>query len=551
MSPSVSFPPSRAGWWFAGALAALPLLLMLPLDFDRCGAFVLLLPALWAGRSELAQAFARVRGGPAWLKLSAGLAGAGVALAVIFARQFAPSLATAASWILLAGAGLVAGQCAANDAHAGRRMLAGLALGTAAGTLVTWLWWVSTGRDAVPLYPHPRILGLHTLSGAIASLALWAHPDTRRAGKTLWLGAGTLTWGGLLWSGGRAPLLALAVAIPCWIFFSPAAQRRKLLGGAALLLGAGLALSAAFWTPNPELGWWHAISRTASAASAGSVSRLSSTRSEFWLATMQRAEKSPWLGYGPDSYRFLTPKLDGEQPHNFVLQAWLDLGLVGAIPLLALLGAVLVLGWKRAGRLGAGAPLAWLAVLTASLAAGLLDGVFYHLLAFLPAVIAFGVALGLVGADSDSSPAPRAPWTLWLLLGSASVVTLLHMGVFYVLADGPPPAPDSWTARSVRRFPSTTFGLWRWLDDWQQTHPAEALAWARWAQDRSPNPVSFHLYAARLLLLQGDRAGAEKELQAALAKAHWLMRPSLEGMLRELQASGNGRPGAEETHVRP
>jgi hypothetical protein len=92
----------------------------------------------------------------------------------------------------------------------------------------------------------------------------------------------------------------------------------------------------------------------------------------------------------------------------------------------------------------------------------------------------------------------------------------------------------------VQRFPSTTFGLWRWLDDWQQTHPADALAWARWAQDRSPNPVTFHLYAMRLLLQRGDRTGAETELQAALAKAHWLMRPGLETMLRQMQASGDG-----------
>jgi O-antigen ligase len=521
--------------------------MVVPLDFDRCGPLLLLLPALWVGRGELAQALGRLRGGPRWLKLLASLTGVGLALSLFFARQFAPSLATAASWILLVGASLVAGQCVANDASAGRRMLAGLALGTAGGALVTWVWWVLTGRDTIPLYPHPRLFGLHALPGAVASLALWVHPENRRAGKTLWLAAGILTWGGLLWSGGRAPLFALAVAIPCWAFFSPPSQRPKLLGGAALLLTAGLALSAVFWTSDPQLGWWHAIDRTAAAASAGSVSQMSSTRSEFWLATVERAEKSPWLGYGPDAYRFLTPKLDGEQPHNFVLQAWLDLGLVGALPLLALLGAVLVLGWKRARRPDHAAALPWLAVLTASIAAGLLDGVFYHLLALLPAMLAFGVALSLVAADSNSasaSPAPvsRAPW---LLLGPAAAVTLLHLSVFYALNLGPTPAPTSWTARSVQRFPSTTFGLWRWLDDWQQTHPADALAWARWAQDRSPNPVTFHLYAMRLLLLRGDRAGAEKELQAAVAKAHRLMRPSLEAMLRQVQGTGDG--GQETT----
>ena len=32
----------------------------------------------------------------------------------------------------------------------------------------------------------------------------------------------------------------------------------------------------------------------------------------------------------------------------------------------------------------------------------------------------------------------------------------------------------------------------------------------------------------------GNTKGAEKELRAALAKAHWSMRPSLETMLRQL-----------------
>lgn len=552
MSSPAPLPPSGAAKWCAAALAVMPFLLVLPLDFDRCGALVLLLPTLWTGRRELASALTCLGRGPGWLILLTGLAAVGAVVSLVFARQFVPALVTSASWILLAATGLIAGQCVRNDATAGRHLLAGLVLGTAGGALVTWVWWLLVGRGfPVPLYPHPRILGLHALSGAIASLALVIHPDTRRSGRTLWFIAGVLTWGGLLWSGGRAPLIGLAVALGCWLFFSPSAQRPKLLGGGALLLGAGMALSAVFWTSNRELGWWHALSRTASAASTGDVSQLSSTRSEFWLATVQRAEKSPWFGYGPDSYRFLTPKLDGEQPHNVVLQAWLDLGVVGALPLLGLLGGALVLGWKRARSPGDTAPLAWLAVLTASVVAGLLDGVFYHLLALLPAMLAFGVALGLVTANSAAVPTEKSASAPWLLLGPAIAVILLHMAVFHVLDVGPPPAPDGWTAKMIRKFPSSTLGLPRWLDAWQQTHPAEALEWARWAQEHSPNPVSFHLYATRLLLLQGDRAGAERELQAALAKAHWLMRPSLETMLRQIQEARDGRPVTGENRSHP
>ena len=531
MSATATPFKSSAATWIAAALVILPFLQALALDFDRCGALVLLLPALWAGRVELVQALARMRTGPIWLKSLAGLAGIAVLLSVVVAQQFAPSLVTAASWVVLTAAGLIAGQCVTRDATAGRRMLGGLALGTAVGTLAVWALWVLGGRGTVPLYAHHRHLGLHALAGAVASVALITQKDVYRVGRIFWLVAGIISWAGLLWSGGRAPVLALAVAVGWWILFSPAPMRRPLLGCAALLLGAGLALSAIFWTSNPELGWWHAIGRTATAAGSGSISQLSSTRTEFWSAVVQRANEAPWLGHGPDSYRFLTPKLDGQQPHNLVLQLWLDLGAAGAVPLLLLLAGVLVIGWWRAAQSSAVIPLAWLALLTASLVAGMLDGVFYHLLAFLPAMLACGVALGLV---SKPAPPARIAQTPKVILSLAALVGLLHMGVFYALAVGPVPAPSSWTARGVRLFPSTTFGLWRWLDDWQQTHPGEVLDWTRWGQEHSPNPIFFHVYAARVLAAQGDRAGAEKELHAAWTKAHWSVRPAIEAMLREL-----------------
>ena len=522
---------TNAASWFAAALVVMPFLQALAFDFDRCGAMVLLLPGIWAGRVELAQALTRIKAGPLWLKLFSGLAFIAVLVSVVVSRQFAPGLVTAASWIILAVAGLIAGQCVANDVTTGRRLLAGLALGTAAGTLTVWALWLLGGRGAVPLYPHPRILGLHLLAGAVASVALITQKDVHRVGRGFWLAVGIITWGGLLWSGGRAPVLALAVSLGLWMMLSPAPVRRALFKTTMILLLAGLVVSAAFWTSKPDLGWWHAIGRTATAAGSGSASQLSSTRTEFWAAVVSRAQEAPWFGRGPDSYRFLTPKLDGQQPHNLVLQLWLDLGAVGAVPLLVLLTGVLVIGWRRAMSSAAVIPQAWLALLTASVVAGMLDGVFYHLLAFLPALLAFGVAVGLV---SNLAPPARISHAPKVIIGLATAVLVLHMGVFYVLAVGPVPAPTDWRATGVRIFPSSTFGLWRWLDDWQQTSPSDVLEWTRWAQGHSPNPVFFHVYAARVLAASGDSKGAEKELRAALAEAHWTMRPGLETMLREL-----------------
>lgn len=531
MSASPRLPKSSAVGFFAAALVALPFLQALAFDFDRCGPLVLLLPGIWAGRVELAQAIARIQAGPVWLKYLSGLTCFALVVSVVFSRQFAPGLVTAASWVLLASAGLIAGQCLANDASTGRRLLAGLALGTAAGTVTVWALWVLTGRGDVPLYPHPRILGLHTIAGAVASVALITQKDIHRVGRGFWFVVGVIAWGGLLWSGGRAPVVAVAVALGVWILLSPAPLRRALLGTTGILLIAGLALSAAFWTPKPDLGWWHALGRTATAATSGSASQLSSTRTQFWSAVVQRAQHSPWVGFGPDSYRFLAPKLDGQQPHNLALQFWLDLGVLGAVPLLGLLAGLLFMGWRRALLAAPVIPAAWLAVLTASVVGGMLDGVFYHLVAFLPAMLACGVAVGLV---SNLVPPARASNTPRAVIGAATAVLLLHLGVFYLLAVGPTPAPTGWRAITVRVFPSSTFGLWRWLDDWQETHPGDVLEWTRWAQRHSPNQVFFHVYAARILAAQGDAKGAEMELREGREKAHPSMYPGIDAMLQQL-----------------
>ncbi|MEO7413131.1 MAG: O-antigen ligase family protein [Opitutaceae bacterium] len=521
---------SAAGW-IAAALATLPFLQALPVDFDRSGALILLLPGLWAGRGQLTQIVARMRSGPAWLRFSAGAIPVAVTLSVAMADQPSPALVTAASWVILAAAGLIVAQLVGTDASSSRRLLAGMALGTAAGSLAVWaLWWLGD-RGMVPLYAHPRHLGLHTLSGALASTWLFAHSRETRPRRIFWAIVGTASWGGLLWSGGRTPLLALAGALVLWWIFSATADRKALVRATALFLFLGLALSSAFWTSRPELGWWHALHRTATAAANGSTSELTSTRNDFWGVAAGRARAAPWLGHGPDSYRFLTPKLDGQQPHNFVLQLWLEVGIVGMLPALVLLGGALLCGWPLASRSNDTAALAWLAILSASVAAGLLDGVFYHLVAFLPAALAMGAALGL-GLKSrppaKPSPAPH------VILGAAGVIIALHMFLFYSLALATPPAPSAWPARWVRAFPSSTFGLWRWLDTWQIDNPDVALEWARWAQGHSPNPIVFHVYAARLLLAQGHREAAESELRAAESKAHWSTRPAIQAMLREL-----------------
>lgn len=514
--------------WLAAALVAMPLLQLVPIDYDRSGALVLLLPTLWAGRKELAAGVGEALG-CRWGAALFALGALGTLVSISVAEQPTPAAVTGAEWVILAAAAVIVGRTVREDPAASRWLLGGIALGVAAGTVFTWLWWIAAGRGLMPLYAHHRHLGLHALAGAMASTILLVPSPARRAARWLWLGIGVICWAGLLWSGGRGPVLALAVALAGWLVVAPA-MRKPLITAAVLQAAAGLALSACFWTSRPELGWWHAFERTVVAAEHEDVSALTSTRSEGWRTTLARAAQRPWTGHGPDGYRFTYPRLDGEQAHNVALQLWLDLGFVTGSALGLLLAAVVVIAWRQAARHAATPPaIGWTALATAMLIEGGLDGVFYHLLAFLPTMVALGAVW--FGTHQPGARRVRAAMLAPIATMAAVLVLGLHSVVFYLLAVAPPPrTPDGLAPKLLRAFPSTTYGLWRWTDAWTRDYPDAALAWDRWGESHAANAPLFHVRVADRLLARGDRQGAIAEFRAAEAKAHWSMRPVIAKM---------------------
>lgn len=519
------------------AFAVLPLVQILPIDFDRT-AGLLLLPALWFGRRHLRDALARFGSlSRVWIVIWLWAA-AGLACSVAFSPHSAAAATTAASWVLLTAVALVAGELCATEPTANDRLMGGLAAGATLGCVAVWAWWWMSGQGRLPLYAHHRIFGLHMMIGAVATTAQVINHWERPRARNLWLAAGAVAWGGLLWAGGRAPIAAVLASLAFWWWMAGTPLRSRLAGTTAILLCGGLILSAAHWTDRPELGWWHALQRTTSVGAGGSVSvsQFTSTRSDFWRSAAGHAAERPWLGRGPDAYRFLTPKLDGQQPHNFLLQLWLDLGLIGAAPLLLLLGRRVAVGARTAlAHRGLGSNAPWVALITTALLAGLLDGVFYHLLPLAGVAVALGALRPAATASSDSSRSVAVVAIGNVVLVAALGALVLHAVLFHALNVRPSPAtPAGWQARLLRAWPSTTTGLPHWLDEWRRNDRPAALAWARWAQAHSVSASRFHVYAASLLLAMGDRPAAEAELRAALAKAHWSVQPAINAMLRDL-----------------
>ncbi len=586
-SPSPAADPAPKPWviaWIAAGLGVLPFLQALPTDQDRIAPLLIFLPVLWGcrhGASRFAPRFPRLT---SLEQLLIGWLALATVIAVAVSRHAAASLVMVGGWILLARFSLEAAFLARREPRAARVWLEALVAGCAVAAVSALVSYAIEGNDVMFPYPHHRLIGFSTIVGVCAASYLLVTcrksegRDTRPAGpglssdtgpkaegaetdgqaarpypqqgklrfSLLFLGA-TAIWTAGLWSGSRGPLAALTGAFFVWFLRSPAGERWRLTWLTALPFALGLGLATIIPSHGAYLGVWNAVERTTAATAAGSLSEMSSTRSDFWLASWHHFLTAPGFGLGPDAYRYLTPSMDGLQPHNFLLQWLLDFGVFGALPLLAVAWLVLKRGWSAS----AGNEIQpWAAIFTASLLSGSLDGNLYHFLGLFPAMLAAGFCLSADNPVEPRCEATRFVRSLAAVATGLAVVLCLGFTVLQSVISFAP-TPQNWDAplaRSLRAFPVTTFGVSRevsrWVTDWTEHQPADALAASRWAQDNTSIAFLFHLHAAQILQRQGDGPGTLRELQSAWEKAHRLDRPDIEKMI-------DGLTGGSHAYARP
>lgn len=533
---------TKAAWALAGAMAILPFLADLPIDFDRVAPLVLL-PAWWLvrlqpvdGRRTAAQSGeARLL---TWLAVATGVS-------LLTSVQPAAALVATASWVILFSAvGTVQG--VATDAKASRIILAGIALGAGIGCCAIWMGWrEGTPQEVFPHYGHVRLFGLHMMAGTLSAIAWLVLSPARSTERWGAAAVAALTCGGMLWSGGRTPLVGVAVAIAVWWWPAGARERHALLRWVPAVFGSGLVLSLLQWSPEVYLGWWNAIERSTRAVS---LDALSSTRLSFWQVAVREFREAPWFGHGPDYYRFITPKQDGSQPHNWLLQLLLDIGVIGAVPFIIVLARQFVRGWLIPRNCGDGAldarrPAA--AILAGGLAAGFFDGVLYHAVALLPMALIAGIAGSAARSEplrGEAGQGKKQAWAGPFVVAAAIVVLGLHSYVVgWLLLGRAPETPRAGTARLLRAFPSTTFAIERWLNAWRTSDPEAALEWCRWAQRHSDNRSQLHVYAAVLLSNRGDFAAAAREIDQAARTAHSRSLPKIIRLQSAIHAAAAAR----------
>jgi O-antigen ligase len=159
---------------------------------------------------------------------------------------------------------------------------------------------------------------------------------------TVGLGAGLSR---MEWRQGRLTDRAVAASR------NPRVLKRVALGFAVLALAAALAIGGRAWHQfnSPDV--------QSPTTSGEHFTQLSdSGRSEFWRVAIDAFEEKPLLGHGAGTYRFSWHQLRQEpvanlEAHSLYLQAFAELGVVGGLLVLAMVGALLWAGiaaWRAA-----------------------------------------------------------------------------------------------------------------------------------------------------------------------------------------------------------
>lgn len=534
-----AFAPAAA---LATVMAALPLLLLLPLDTDRAIPLAFL-PALWLGW-KISRPATRLETG-----LLVWAAGA-MLLSALRADHVARALVmtSATAWVF---AGVFVARNLSHCLPAVRLVLAGVLAGAILGALMVY-WGVASQWMTFPVYWSARIFGGHQFAGCVAALGLLTVPAAHRGWRVLLALAAVLAWSGLAWSGSRAAAVGMTATLGLWFWRGSPEARRVLLRWVPMLALLGLLLSFPLGAPYAQLGWRDAFSRTVQATS---VEAVSSERSKFWAVVWQHIGQSPWTGHGADGYLFIHPRQNGSQPHNLLLQWLLEYGLLGSIPLVLLLSRglrCLLPILAPSAPADRPSPVWAAAVLAGAIAYGLFDGVFHHMAIFMPVAMFAGFALGLCAPVMIAAvPVPRIRTAFRALLLVGLLLLILHNWLAWMLLRGTHVQPDSTPARLLRAFPSVTHGLQNWTEAWRRTRPDVAREWIRWAQTVSTDQNVFHAHAAQIYLWEKNFRAAEAELLLCLGKSQENEREDLLRLIARVRADADMLDARQKSATQP
>jgi O-antigen ligase len=230
-------------------------------------------------------------------------------------------------------------------------VLGGLAGACTLASLVAVAGWASagapSGRGISEPVGYANALGLLAAMGLIVALGFVTRASARAGGRLLAGGAAVLLGTTLYLSASRGALAALGLGLGASLFLAGGRRRAVATSMAGVAVAAALVvLAAGIITPTrapSDVPAW----KTAAAGDAGAASVSVEPRLRFWAVAWRSAGDAPLIGTGAGTFarRWLERRplpSPARNVHNLYLETLAELGIVGLALLLATLVAPLV-----------------------------------------------------------------------------------------------------------------------------------------------------------------------------------------------------------------
>jgi exopolysaccharide production protein ExoQ len=159
-----------------------------------------------------------------------------------------------------------------------------------------------------------------------------------------------LSMGLTIWSGTRAAVLAIAVAVLIMAISNRCLPSIRMIGRLSILTGAAALLAFALIPyGNPAFLLFEPQTNNFAQNVVANADQISSGRLTLWHGTYLKWLEAPWFGWGSGSTFWEVFELNWShtQPHNFILQFLISWGIVGTAGALFLLARVTISAHKQ------------------------------------------------------------------------------------------------------------------------------------------------------------------------------------------------------------
>jgi len=353
------------------------------------------------------------------------------------------------------------------------------------------------------------------------SLSMLVNTKKLRIVSAFYFAGCALSLAFIIWSGGRAPLLAIMTVSILLVTYS----RKKLQSSILVFLIVLISYSASLNYPVKDHRLAMVVARQKIPDDISLLDKMdlsSSMRITLWKDALSATTTHPVVGLGPDGYLFMPQRyIAAVQPHNFIVQFITDWGLLGGLALLYFITSVLSRNLYHFHQSHTSRRNPYITSAVAAtislLIVGLLSGPLYHAWSLLIFSVTLAVLLLHQPRHTNTftlqSAVCRRP--LILIVTTLIPAVLLQILVNYIALDRQVPHPTSLKATIVRAFPSNLLTMQIWINSWFRTHPAHALEWVRWLQHTSPDRSYYYRLEARIMQSNGHEDKAAYLLKKA------------------------------------